>query len=397
MAITPRYIYKASEPDPFNILLLGDGFVERDEEAFYEFCRVLAKEFIKIPPFKACRQFINVLAYFTASANDGITSEVRDTYYKIHFELDKDGIQTTRLKCESPEKIFDIVRQIEFTTYGIERNIQGKYAWMNEQSKSCGAVGIIAKSIFMGGTYWSADEFPPYFIFSQFGFDPNDGGYQFQFVHELGHAIQGAISISNDGDPSKKSGLGDEYEKDGDDYKTYPADQPEPKEPNITSAKTIEAKTAEDGSISVNSDHVKWIGLAKKSELEKIKSGSKEAIIPHPNPSQSSKDNNKIVVDSEAILLVEGGYLYRQGIYRSNKTCQMKTTLWMPGGTRTAPSFCKVCRYHIMKVIRGDWNYSLDEIQVDDFSKLIEEKKLRQRLISSLENNVDLSRERRGR
>jgi hypothetical protein len=388
MAITPRYICKATEPDPFNILLLGDGFIELDKYDFYEFCRVLAKEFLKIPPFKSCQQHINILAYFTPSIDDEVSKTVRNTYYRINIVK---GIS------EVPDKIFEIVEQVEFNSLGLDRLFSGKYIWMSKQSKSYGAVGIVAKSgLEHQGSRVVEDGYPPYFFFTQAGFDITKinqrGGFQYSFAHELGHAICGNTFFLTGNSPDTKWGLEDEYEDDDIleptfySYREYPQSDPEPKAPNVTAAKTIF-----DGNGKITINKIKWKKLATNKELSDIESESDEAVVYHPNPDQSYDEQDyDLYVDPNRIILVEGGFYYRKGIFRSNTTCMMRRPYYIAIPIKSW-DFCRVCRYHILSVITGDGNYSLDDIDVDKLSTLIEEKQIRQRLISSLKNNIDFS------
>lgn len=67
-----KWLHRGNQPNPFNILLLGDGFTEDEFDTFKEFIDKLKDRFFRISPFRYCKPYINILYWFGASKTSGI-------------------------------------------------------------------------------------------------------------------------------------------------------------------------------------------------------------------------------------------------------------------------------------------------------------------------------------
>jgi len=70
-----QWLHQASQPNPLNILLLSDGFVDADRDKFKGFLENLRDRFFRIAPFNYCKSYINILYWFGESLCRGIGPE----------------------------------------------------------------------------------------------------------------------------------------------------------------------------------------------------------------------------------------------------------------------------------------------------------------------------------
>ncbi|HEY2940792.1 MAG TPA: M64 family metallopeptidase [Vicinamibacteria bacterium] len=81
-----RTLRRSGDPlDKFNMVILGDGFQQRELPAFNKHARLLAKRLLKIGPFNRVATRINVYSVSTASVDSGVTmiGAPKDTFYGV--------------------------------------------------------------------------------------------------------------------------------------------------------------------------------------------------------------------------------------------------------------------------------------------------------------------------
>jgi hypothetical protein len=81
-----RTLRHRGEPlDKFNIVILGDGFQQRELPVFLTHARLLARRLLKMRPFSSVARRINVYAVSTASVDSGVSmpGAPKDTFYGV--------------------------------------------------------------------------------------------------------------------------------------------------------------------------------------------------------------------------------------------------------------------------------------------------------------------------
>jgi hypothetical protein len=462
-----EWLRKSKQPNPFNILLLSEGFANTDNDLkrYKDFTESLIDNFFTIPPFHFCRPYINVFSCFIPSNESGIPErpseweEEKDYSFgdRVIF-LNRPYISTSDNNINSPpineekwrEEAWEDPWRTIFSIY-INRNEQGigKFEilektrpidvvkllqlpdefevppwlektttsiWVNNNSKSFGAICIIANTIQDDGKIedvgnWNLAEYPPdtpdvderiknvkykpiwrYFVIDMHGFfEPTTyrredgttfdlkGGYAEQFVHELGHSFD----------------LADEY---------IALDEIPPAELQTQGIGSGRYRNVDNlGILSVNADasnldvknymssdeflgKLKWRKFSTSTELEKLRSG--ENIITRQD--LEDIDSNIFVgyrenenyerdprtakpVSWSQLYLIEGAK-YKRDFVRSNFECRMRHSKYFSARSIEdqiavydkfkqknrageyvygSPDFCRVCNYQIRHHITG--------------------------------------------
>lgn len=384
--------------DTYNILIVCDGFLETRRNDFYTFCHVLKDRFFTISPYSYFKEHINFFAYYTKSEtdqfdyvdpefdpkNDLFTKDQSENLKKTAFGAYVHG---DVFAFENINNVFNLVQLIQFK-HG-NHLFTGEEVWLNNQSKSFGAIGIAVYTDFQEidqkiqvrnirgipeSFYDIRGSFSVYsfnskksnaFCFTLYGYDLVQKasrdiywGFEYTFVHELGHAVYG-FTEKIDGDmSSSKIGLGDEYSIDGQLHYRF-AKLGEPLEPNVTAAKSInpdyDYQNLYPLGNPIDKSKIKWKDLMTQKDFEKI---TRHIVVyrhgPIYTPDTEAYYQNSSFSRS-AVGLVEGGAGFIKGVFRPSLDCRMRghynATPEFPQGS----DFCRVCEKHLQRTITGHY------------------------------------------
>lgn len=417
----------SKQPNPFNILLLGDGFTDHvDDQTKFDTVIHNIKDFLfKVPPFRYCKPYINILYCFLASQNQGVNTGVEEWGAVFNLHIAPNGFLEPRDLLRPVE----IVRKLSLPEeLGLPEFLSDPdKVWFNHGTcSSYGAVCIISNNIegklrsipdydFVGGTIspWR------YFIINLKGLTTDStvlsGNYLHTFVHELGHSFD----------------LGDEYE--------FPAGSmvSDGEGQNMNKVFKNVFYTSLNTETDPSSSFVSilpWKKLLTNREIQEMDLGTSH-IFSKYDLARAGVISSIDIPDKQIYLtvpglnipshwshlhLIEGGQHYIANIFRSNFECRMRhsafderyPTKYPPAGEPTtpgeyayettingnhltlygAPEFCKVCNYQIRNRITGytEWGSGgIDRYQL----KFVFENEIMPRIIKSFDihNRIDPS------
>ena len=378
-----KFLWRATQPNPFNILILGDGFTFADEALFNRFLRTLVDRFFRIPPFNYCKPYINILYLFTPSRESGILTETTPgdperTVFQLYLSPGTQDNQ--RIGVWDNEHVVDIVSSLVLPAdlelpAGIPK--EPNALWFGRtRRKSYGAVGIIANSKGgVGQSLYNEESTPPnyrFFVTDMTGFEPlpgqPEGGYEHRFAHELAHSLM----------------LNDEYER-----TTQPIDGDYQK--RMINSKVNTQYIDRIPSLSSTSpqeflDGVPWRLLMSTEEREHILSGDyiflkedleADGVIDDADALDTQRYSTVPKLNRPPywrdIFIVEGAVFNRR-VYRSNFACKMRHSLYQFNNA-DSPSFisdpfCHICNYQIRKHISGWESFGIGRINREKLMSL---------------------------
>lgn len=356
--------HRASEDvhDPFNILIVCDGFTEDDRNKFNKVCENLAQyHFFDSKPFDLCKGYINIIAYFTPSSqSSSFTSGGNGEGTRFSTTANSDGSYIIGNESALLEGTID---KISFIHGNI--TFKGRSVWRNPNSKSYGAVGVMLNT----DTGRAINYTNKFFVFNIQGYHPDVEFlplYPHIFLHELGHAIYGFTKLPTGAMTTTKEGLSDEYEEEDNEYIGV-----EPLSPNLTKVQTVLPGMTSTSPILF--EKIKWKHLIARSRKASIESKDPKRVVLNGQLNQIAK---RKVGDEE---LVEGGMLHSRGIFRSSIRCKMRNHRAFEQTdtfSLNRTGFCKVCSNHIEQSIRGFKNASFGSPVPRKVKDYIQENKL---------------------
>jgi hypothetical protein len=394
-----RWLHRGDQPNPFNVLLLGDGFTEDDEGKFENFIRKLTDRFFRIAPFSYCKSYINVLYRFLPSREriSSTPGEPKPVGVDVEEHLVPDPWRTVFRLCHNPadpnllnldiwsrSRVLNVVRRLtlpEDLSVPAALTRDASAIWLDKRSKSWGAVCVIANTLRLGARNYfteppvgtSVFDHRPDWRFSIMSMwsdtpfaDDTGGGYEHVFAHEIAHSMN----------------LWEEYQLA--DASGRAADLPAA----VTSAgiyKNLEFIQDVD---AVDLGTVKWAPLMTAPEREGVRNGTNiftrekliEAELIEENQAETAFKKPHMVnptgtpVHWTQVYLVENAY-YKNKIFKPNLECKMHNGVYYfpgnPGWTSRffqregarrvygSPEFCRVCNYTIRERITGYKNYGV--------------------------------------
>jgi len=407
MSISLELIHQGKEYDCLNILLLGDGFKRKTD--FIEYCKHIKNRlFINKPTFTSLQDYINIFACFTASVDEKIPILTTDsplpatitgmkTFFKTFFYNETPEI-TNEGKQKISTEILDNITPVVMKKYkGRVQNIERfPDVWRDTNSKSYGAIGIACNNMndtttktFFSGQFITSST-PLCFLFTLAGYkDPDFDISEHVFVHELAHSIGNYFLMADGSLSSQIQRLGDEYVSDPT-PQSYPANS-EPAIPNLTSTVTF----LNSGN-KIDTDSLKWRHLMKKTELNALANRGKNAGVYFFSQQQYDALGHLQLVQNKGediIQLVEGGLrIYDKGIYHSKLLCTMDAIPVIQGTNNIImdkiSAFCRVCQFHLRRIIKGDWATLELEPSDRDLRTLIQQKKMMERVVAAMKANT---------
>jgi len=396
-------LHKATQSDPFYIVITGDGFRKtpdnRDYDILRDFAKTLTSRFLRIPPFNYCKDYIHVLLALTPSNVRGITDVSSDTAFKLFI---KDG-----KTIEAPDDNFIVnkLKSILFPQHlsvPDELNKSSEDIWFNIVSKSFGAVCIVAYS-YEDIVAWNKAAPDPSGLEDSIPFLTYTPEWRFFVLTMKGHFNDENLAEDEHGQQVKLGGefvhsfshelshslrLVDEYER-----RLYHPTEPIKDRmkisPNISHIEYTDLDGVDLSGEEIL-DQVSWSQLMTKSEKDLIK--SKDQIWTKKKLDSITIDDKIGELDREIYarkvyseiptksvethwaraMVVEGGGWFGLELSRSNFECKMRHHIFSDdtgkqGDTDkykinvdgideySSPAFCRICNFSIRNKITG-WN-----------------------------------------
>lgn len=337
--VTLKRIYPRNYVSPwntFNLLLLAEGFIASQENAFVIACNDLIKNLLSTTPFNVTRYkpaWINIYRHFIPSnvAGPTIDAPARDTVFLSTYNS-----STQELTIDSA-RVANVIDNVSIAGEDGEYGISGFNIWKRIQERygpTGAAVVVLLPSsvdgISVSGEMEYPGRFPP-IVTPNVNFAAttiDDRWYQI--------VIRVIARVLN---------LGDEFELSGANYRepdTYEVLRLN-KYPNIV--------YLEEPFPGPPPHSFKWY------EMLTEKQRSKElTVVPHQSPDIPDYTIYKSHIINSDIQLIEGGGGYRKKIYRSSKDCLMRRQI---GGTfrdklplkKATIPLCTVCRSYISQIL----------------------------------------------
>jgi hypothetical protein len=311
----------------FKLVFLSEAFTASDKKSFYDACQYFVEVFLKTPPFHLTNinpYWINIYAGFqesnqSGSANGSATAG-RTVFESFHntaeqsLELNQSRINTV---LDDAASTFPLLNEsIPFSDFSVKGSIQtGQFATL---------VVVLVPEISGEPHTYSTEN------------TPAEDDYAFVATTVNNHWEQVVYrSIAN------RLGLGDEYEKSGDEYLSPPDGANNASKFNL---QYMESPSATE--LPVNLKWREYFSVAQKIAAPNIHLRTVDPSVP---------DNtiNSVPVSTSKPEFWEGGGGYRTGMFRPAKDCLMRRKIGssdLPVASDRVP-FCFVCKNYLKSLI----------------------------------------------